>query len=295
MNSNISEVETMAATIVNGKKIAQEIRRNITKDLQHFTKTYGIEPRITSILVGNDPSSELYLKLRTNACNEVGITSATLQFEEKVSERTILQTIQHLNNDPLVHGVFIQYPVPPHLSASLLMRSVDPKKDVEGFHPQNLGRTMIGEEDLVPCTPLSVLTILQHEQVALQGKDVVIVNHSNIVGKPLAALLLNRNATVAICHVYTQNLLDYTSKADILITGAGVPRLITKDHVKQKAIVVDVGIIQTKNGICGDVDFESVQQKAAVLTPVPGGVGPVTIACALSNMMRTYHNCVEKK
>jgi len=286
---------TMAATIVNGKKIAQEIRRTIATDVQHFTKAYGIEPRITSILVGNDPSSELYLKLRTNACNEVGITSTLQQFEADVSEKTILQTIQHLNNDPLVHGIFIQYPVPLHLSASLLMRSVDPKKDVEGFHPQNLGRTMIGEEDLVPCTPLSVLTILQQEQIALQGKDVVIVNHSNIVGKPLAALLLNRNATVAICHVYTRNLPDYTAKADIVITGAGVPKLITKNHIKHKAVVVDVGIIKTKNGISGDVDFESVQQKASVLTPVPGGVGPVTIACALSNMMRTYHNCVEKK
>jgi methylenetetrahydrofolate dehydrogenase (NADP+)/methenyltetrahydrofolate cyclohydrolase len=154
---------------------------------------------------------------------------------------------------------------------------------------------MTGDEVLVPCTPLSVLTILEHEQVHLQGKDVVIVNHSNIVGKPLAALLLNRNATVSIAHIFTKNLKAYTSNADILITGAGVLNLITKDHIKNKAIVIDVGIIETEDGIHGDVDFESVKEKAAVLTPVPGGVGPVTIACSLSNMVKTYKNCVENK
>jgi len=175
------------------------------------------------------------------------------------------------------------------------MRSVLATKDVEGFNPENLGRTLIGDESLVPCTPLSILTILDHEKIQLQGKDVVIVNHSNIVGKPLAALLLNRNATVAITHVFTKNLRMYTSKADILITGAGVLNLITKEDIKDQAIVMDVGIIETKDGVHGDVDFESVKEKAALLTPVPGGVGPVTIACALTNMLKTYQNCVQKK
>jgi methylenetetrahydrofolate dehydrogenase (NADP+)/methenyltetrahydrofolate cyclohydrolase len=283
----------MTATIINGKEMAKEIRRKISADVQRLKKKYQIEPNITTILIGKNPSSELYLKLRTTACNEVGITSKLLYFDADVSEKTILQTIQNLNNDPTVHGIFIQYPVPPHLSPHTLMRTVAAKKDVEGFNPENLGRTLIGDETLIPCTPLSVLTILEHEQIALKGKDVVIVNHSNIVGKPLAVLFLNRNATVAICHVYTQNLKDYTSKADILITGAGVQNLITKAHIKNKAIVIDVGIIETKDGVRGDVDFESVQEKAALLTPVPGGVGPVTIACALSNMIKTYRNCME--
>lgn len=285
----------MTATIINGREIAKEIRSKISTDVQRLKKKYQQDPLITTILIGKNPSSELYLKLRTTACNEVGITPRLMRFDADVSEETILQTIQDLNNDPSVHGIFIQYPVPSHLSPNTLMQAVAAKKDVEGFNPENLGRTLIGDEALVPCTPLSVLTILEHEQIQLQGKDVVIVNHSNIVGKPLAALLLNRNATVAICHVYTKNLKQYTSKADILITGAGVLNLITKDHIKNKAIVVDVGIIETKDRIRGDVDFESVQETAALLTPVPGGVGPVTIACALSNMMKTYKNCVEKE
>ena len=173
------------------------------------------------------------------------------------------------------------------------MCSIDPKKDVEGFHPYNMGKTLLGNEALIPCTPRSVLTILEHENVELKGKDVCIINHSNVVGKPLTALLLNRNATLLVCHVFTKDTAQYSSKADILITGAGVPKLITKDHVKKDAFVIDVGIIKTKDGICGDVDFDSVKNKISKITPVPGGVGPVTIACALKNMIKTYKNCFE--
>ncbi len=285
----------MTATIINGREIAKEIRSKITKDVQRLKKKYQQEPLIITIVIGENPSSEMYLKLRTTACNEVGISSKLVRFDANVSEETILQSIQDLNNDPSVHGIFIQYPVPPHLSTNTLMRAVAARKDVEGFNPENLGRTLIGDEALVPCTPLSVLTILEHEQVQLQGKDVVIVNHSNVVGKPLAALLLTRNATVTISHVFTKNLKAYTSNADILISGAGVLNLISKDHIKDKAIVVDVGIIETKDGVRGDVNFESVKEKASLLTPVPGGVGPVTIACALSNMVKTYQHCIGKK
>ncbi len=285
----------MTATIVNGREIAKEIRRKITSDVQQLKKKHKKEPLITTIIIGENPSSELYLKLRTAACKEVGISSKLLRFDANVSEKTLLTTIQNLNDDPSVHGIFIQYPAPDHLSPNRLMRTITPRKDVEGFNPENLGRTLIGDEALVPCTPLSVLTILAHEQIPLKGKDVVIVNHSNIVGKPLAALLLNRNATVAITHVFTKNLKAYTTKADILITGAGVQNLITKDHITENAIVIDIGIVETKDGICGDVDFESVKKKAALATPVPGGVGPVTIACALSNMLKTYRNCVENR
>jgi methylenetetrahydrofolate dehydrogenase (NADP+)/methenyltetrahydrofolate cyclohydrolase len=285
----------MTATIINGREIAKEIRSKITKDVQRLKKKYQQEPLIITIVIGENPKSEMYLKLRTTACNEVGISSKLVRFDTNVPEETILQSIQDLNNDPSVHGIFIQYPVPPNLSPNTLMRTVAAHKDVEGFNPENLGRTLIGDEALVPCTPLSVLTILEHEQVQLQGKDVVIVNHSNVVGKPLAALLLTRNATVTISHVFTKNLKAYTSNADILISGAGVLNLISKDHIKDKAIVVDVGIIETKDGVRGDVDFESVKEKASLLTPVPGGVGPVTIACALSNMVKTYQHCVEKK
>jgi len=285
----------MTATMVNGREIAKEIRNKITLEVSQLKKKYHTEPSITTIIIGRDPSSELYLKLRTAACNEVGVSPKILHFEADVPEKTILQTIQSLNDDPAVHGIFIQYPVPSHLSSNKLMRTVSALKDVEGFNPENMGRTLIGDEFLVSCTPLSVLTILDHEHIVLKGKDIVIVNHSNVVGKPLAALLLNRNATVTICHVFTKDLKSYSCKADILITGAGVKNLITKDHIKNKAIVIDVGIIKTKDGVRGDVDVESVLEKAALLTPVPGGVGPVTIACALSNMVKTYRNCVEKE
>lgn len=284
----------MTATIINGREIAKELRSKIAKEVQQLKKKYNTEPLIATIVIGDDPSSDVYQKLRSAACREVGIGQKLLRFDTNVSEKTLVKTIQDLNNDSSVHGIFIQYPVPAHLSPTTLMSTVTPSKDVEGINPQNLGKTLLGDEVLVPCTPLSVLTILAHEQIPLKGKDIVIVNHSTIVGKPLAALLLNRNATVVISHVFTKDLKTYSTKADILITGAGVQNLITKDHIKEKAIVIDVGIIETKNGICGDVDFESVKKKASLLTPVPGGVGPVTIACALSNMVKTYKNCVEK-
>jgi methylenetetrahydrofolate dehydrogenase (NADP+)/methenyltetrahydrofolate cyclohydrolase len=284
---------TMGTTIVNGREIAQEIKKTLTQEITQLQKKYDIKPVITTITVGHDPSSELYLKLRDNACREVGITSQHLSFDQTTTEEDILQAIQTQNIDNSVHGVLVQYPVPKHLHSEKLMSAVDPLKDVEGFNPVNMGRTMIGDEYLVPCTPLAVLTILDHVQVPLKGKDVVIVNHSTIVGKPLAALFLNRNATVSVCHVFTKDLKKYTVSAEILVSAAGVPRLITPDHVKDHAVVIDVGIIETKNGVCGDVDFQAVKEKTSVITPVPGGVGPVTIACALFNMVKIYRNYIK--
>ncbi len=281
--------------IINGKEIALEIRKKISEEIGLLEKKYNITPVIATVIIGNNLSSKLYLKLRDNACSEVGIISKHYNFDVNVSKQKILQAIQKLNEENSVHGILIQYPVPNQLSQEKLMQVIDSRKDVEGLNPVNLGRTLIGDEYLIPCTPLSVLTILEHEHVVLKGKDIVIINHSNIVGKPLAAILLNRNATVTICHVFTKNLKQYTSKADVLITGAGVPKLITKDHIKENAIVLDVGIVKTKDGVCGDVDFSAVKEKASIITPVPGGVGPVTIACALKNMVKTYRNCVENK
>jgi methylenetetrahydrofolate dehydrogenase (NADP+)/methenyltetrahydrofolate cyclohydrolase len=278
----------MVAIQINGREIAKKIRKDVSEEIKQLKTKYAATPVITTIMVGHNPSSTLYLKLRNDACNEVGIISQHIQFDTKISEENILTNIQKLNTNDSIHGILIQYPVPHHISQERLMRAIDPRKDVEGFNPANLGRTLIGDEYLVPCTPLAVLTILEHEQISLQGKDIVIINHSNIVGKPLTALLLNRNATVSVCHVFTKNLKQYTTKADVLITGAGVPKLITKEHVKDQAIVIDVGIVETKKGVCGDVDSDSVKEKVALLTPVPGGVGPVTIACSLINMVKIF-------
>jgi len=276
----------MVSTIVNGRQLAKEIKTTLAKDIQRLKRQHEVTPMMTTITVGHDPTSELYLKLREKACKEIGISTQHLSFDAECTEEQVVQAIQALNADNDRHGILVQYPVPKHLHPERLMTTVDPRKDVEGFHPLNLGNTLMGREHLVPCTPLAVLRILEHEKIPLQGKDVVIVNHSIVVGKPLTALLLTRNATVAVCHVFTKDLLQYAQRADILISAAGVPGLITAKHVKEHAVVIDVGIIETKDGVRGDVDFESVKEKASVITPVPGGVGPVTIACALSNLVK---------
>ncbi len=285
----------MTAIIIDGKKIASEIQKKILDEVTTLHNTRQTIPQITTIIIGNDPAAALYLRLRDSACKTVGIRSQHIELPMTVSEKTVLDTIHDLNINQDIHGILLQFPIPKNLFPERLMNAIDPKKDVEGFHPLNMGRTLIGDEHLVPCTPLAVLTILEHEHFDVKGKDVVVVNHSTVVGKPLTMLLLNRNATVSICHVYTKHLKQYTSNADVLITAAGVPKLITKDHVKEGAFVIDVGIIQTKDGVCGDVDFQAVKEKAGKLTPVPGGVGPVTIACSLQNMIKTYHNCTSTK
>ena len=281
----------MTATIVNGREIAKQLRKKVAREISRFT----IPPCITTLMVGHESSSDLYLKLRDAACKEVGIHSSHQILEKSVSEKDVIQKIEELNTSNKIHGILIQYPVPNHISQERLMSAIVPQKDVEGLHPFNMGNTLLGREHLIPCTPQAVLEILHNHSETLQGKDVTIVSHSNIVGKPLATLLLNRNASVAICHVFSKDISIYTKQADILISATGVPKLITKDHVKNNAIVIDVGIIKTKDGICGDVDFESVKEQAKTLTPVPGGVGPVTIACSLKNMVKTYRNCLGSK
>jgi len=285
----------MTAKIIDGRKIAAELRKNISKEVEQFKSKYQTTLNITTIKIGNDPSSDLYLKLRDKACDEVGIKSNHLEFSENISEKDVLESINKLNVDRNVHGMLIQLPLPSHLSQDKLINALDPKKDVEGLNPHNMGRTLNGDEHIIPITPLSVLTILEYEKTELEGKNVVIINHSNHVGKPLAALFLNRNATVSICHVFTRDLKSYASQADILVTATGVPKLIKNNHVKNNAFVIDVGIIKTKDGICGDVDFESVKEVAGKITPVPGGVGPVTVACSLKNMIKTFLNCIEEK
>jgi len=277
----------MTAKIIDGKIIAKEIRKKISEEVNK----YDNKPKIATIKIGSDPGSELYLRLRGNACKDVGIESTIIEFSNDVSEAEVLNTIRKLNNDRNIHGMLIQYPIPNHILPSKLMSTIDPKKDVEGFNPVNMGRTLSGDEYLVPCTPLAVLTILEYEKTNLEGKDIVIVNHSNVVGKPLSALFLNRNATVSVCHIFTKDMKEYTTKADILVTAAGKAKLITRDYLKDNAFVIDVAIVSTKDGICGDVDFESVKDIAVKITPVPGGVGPVTIACSLENMIKTFKNC----
>lgn len=284
----------MSAKIVDGRKIAGEIKNRVSEDVKSLVSKYKLVPNIVTVKIGSDSSSELYLKLRDKACEEVGINSSHVDFLEEVSEEEVLEKILCLNDDSGVHGILIQFPVPSHISQNHLMEFVDSEKDVEGFNPFNMGRTLLGDESVVPCTSLAVLKILEYEKMVLKGKDVVVVNHSNVVGKPLTALLLNRDATVCVCHVFTKDLKKYCLNADVVVSAAGVKGLIKEDMVKPGCFVVDVGIISTESGVCGDVDFENVKKVAGFITPVPGGVGPVTIACSLENMIQTFRNCVEE-
>ena len=284
----------MSAKIIDGRKISSEIRKEISKEVENIKLKHKVTPNITTIVVGNDSQSNLYLKLRDKACGEVGIKSNHIVFPENISEKEVLDSIYKLNKDDKVHGILVQIPLPNHISQNRLINAIDPKKDVEGLNPYNIGRTLNNDEYIVPITPLSVLTILNYEKTDLVGKNVVIINHSNHVGKPLAALLLNRNATVSVCHVFTKNLKFYTTNADILISAAGVAKLINKEHVKKDSFVIDVAIVNTETGICGDVIFDSVKDIVGKITPVPGGVGPVTVACSLINMIKTFKNCIGK-
>ena len=284
----------MSAEIVDGRKIAEKIRKNVAFEIEKLKLEYKITPNIYTIKIGNNPESNIYLKLRDTACEKVGIKPNNIELPESASEEEVINLISRLNEDTKIHGILIQFPIPKHLSSDRLMSSLNPKKDVEGLTPLNLGKTLVGDEYIVPCTPLAVLKILEEEKIRLQGMNIVIVNHSNIVGKPLIALFLNRNATVSITHVFTKDLKKFTTGADILVTASGIPKLIKKEHVKTGSFVIDVGIIKTSDGIIGDVDFESVKNIGGKITPVAGGVGSVTVACSLVNMAKTFRNCIEK-
>jgi methylenetetrahydrofolate dehydrogenase (NADP+)/methenyltetrahydrofolate cyclohydrolase len=267
--------------VIDGRRIAGGIEKKIAEEIAHD------KPHVSTILVRGNEESELYAKLKEKACRRVGFESETIAFDEGATEKEILGEIKRLNDDREVHGIMVQLPMP-GIDYGKVVNAIDPAKDVEGVHPFNMGMTLLNREFLVPCTPLAVIKILEHEGVGVRGKDVVIVNHSNIVGKPLAAMMLNRNATVSVCHVYTDDLMKYTGNADIIVSGAGVKGLITEKHVGEGSIVIDVGIVKEGEKVYGDVDFDSVKEKAGMITPVPGGVGPVTIACMLENSLRAY-------
>lgn len=282
----------MVAEIIDGKKIAEKIRNDVSKEIKQLYNKYGIKPNIASVIIGENKESNLYLKLRDSACEKVGITSSHVKLPKDVSEKQAIKKILELNSDDKVHGILVQMPFPSHISANKIFEVLNPRKDVEGFTPKNMGSMLLGDEVIVPCTPLAVLKILENEKINLKGKDVVVVNHSTVVGKPLVALFLNRDASVSIAHVFTKDLKVYTKNADILVSATGVAGIIRKEHVKPDAFVIDVGIIQTDDGITGDVE-KSVKDVAGRLTPVPGGVGPVTVACSLLNMLKTFKSFIK--
>ncbi len=272
--------------VLNGKELAQKIQAKIKEDVELLKKA-SITPGLAVILIGDDPASQVYVKKKVEACKEAGIYSVVHEMPENIKEETIINTIKLMNENQNINGILVQLPLPPHINQTKIIEAIDPKKDVDGFHPYNMGRLCLDLDSFVPCTPLGVMKIFEEYDINIKGKNVCVVGASNIVGKPMAALLLNAFATVDICHIYTKDLKEHTKRADIIIVAVGKAGLITQDMVKDEAIVIDVGINRLENGkLTGDVDYDNVAPKCSHITPVPGGVGPMTIAMLLSNTIK---------
>jgi methylenetetrahydrofolate dehydrogenase (NADP+)/methenyltetrahydrofolate cyclohydrolase len=281
--------------ILDGKKLSNKIRNEVKIEADKL-KSYGVTPGLAVILVGNDPASQVYVNMKAKACKESGIYSIVHEFPESISENELLDTIKRINQNPNIHGLLIQLPLPKHIDTTKVLEAVAPEKDVDGFHPYNVGRLVAGLDSFAPCTPLGVMELFKEYNIDVKGLNACVVGASNIVGKPMQALLLNQFATVDICHIYTKNLKEHTERADIVVVGVGKPNLITADMVKEGAIVVDIGINRLENGkLVGDVDFENVSKKASFITPVPGGVGPMTIAMLLKNTIKAAKKFAEGK
>ncbi len=270
---------------IDGKVISQAVK----DELKERVKSEGIDASLAVIQVGTDPASTVYVGNKKKACEYIGIRSLAFELPEETSEEELLELVRELNEREDVDGILVQLPLPAHMDEDKVIRTIDPKKDVDGFHPQSVGALSIGQPGFVSCTPAGIIQLLKRSGVEIEGKECIIVGRSNIVGKPMALLMLRENATVTICHSRTKHLKEVTKRADILIVAIGKPRFITKEYVKEGAVVIDVGIHRNENGkLCGDVDFEDVEPITSAITPVPGGVGPMTIAMLMNN-------CVEAK
>jgi len=272
--------------LLDGKMLSNKIKNELKAEFAKLDP----KPKLVVILVGDDPASKLYIQSKQKACEEVGVISETILLDSTITEEQLVLEIERLNNDPTVHGILVQLPLPKHLNETLIINTISDKKDVDGFHIYNKGRLINNLETIVPATPLGVLTLLKEYNIEIKGKHAVVIGRSNIVGRPMAALLLNHDATVTICHRYTENLKQYTLMADIIVCAVGKPNLITADMVKEGAVIIDVGINRLGKKVVGDVDFENVKDKSSAITPVPGGVGPMTIAMLLSNLLKCYQN-----
>jgi methylenetetrahydrofolate dehydrogenase (NADP+)/methenyltetrahydrofolate cyclohydrolase len=278
--------------IIDGKKFAQELRSKVKKEIQSIKRKTRLTPGLTVILVGNNTPSEIYVKNKELSAKEVGINSKILRFKSSISETKLISVIHKLNKDKKVHGILVQLPLPNHINGSKIIEEIDPNKDVDGFHAINVGNLSSGNDALVPCTPLGCYLMIKNVRKNLSGLNAFIIGRSNLNGKPMAQLLLKEDCTVTIGHSKTKNLKELCKKADIVVAAVGRANLVKGDWIKKGAIVIDVGInrVEKKGGykILGDVDFKSVVKKAKAITPVPGGVGPVTIACLLSNTLKAF-------
>ena len=274
--------------IIDGKKIAEKLRVELKKNIIEFKATYKSVPGLTVILIGEDPASKIYVKNKQKYAKDIGINSEVIKYPDSIDEKTVLEKISELNKDKKISGILVQLPLPKHINKKKIIDAILPEKDVDGFHPVNVGNLSSGYESKVPCTPLGCILLLREVEKDLKGKHAVIIGRSNLNGKPMAQLLLKENCTVTITHSKTKDLKNECKRADIIVAAVGQPKLVKGDWVKKGAIVIDVGINQTANGLEGDVDFEEVSKVVKAITPVPGGVGPMTIACLLSNTIECF-------
>ncbi len=286
----------MSARILSGKEIAKDIRKELKVEIEELKEKHGIVPGLAVALVGMDPASQVYVRSKVRTCEQLGVNSIEKRLPENTSEADVLALIDEWNKSDEVHGILIQLPLPKHIDEEKVLLAIRPDKDVDGFHPTNVGKMLIGKPNFLPCTPHGCQQILMRSGIETEGKEVVVVGRSNIVGKPVAAILMQKskgaNATVTVCHTRTKNMKEHTLRADILIVAAGKPKAVTADMVKEGAVVIDVGVNRIgktesgKDKLCGDVDFEPVAEKASAITPVPGGVGPMTITMLMMNTVR---------
>ena len=274
--------------IIDGKKISAVLREKLKEKVSKLKSTYNAVPGLTVILVGEDSPSQIYVKNKEKSANEVGIKSEVVRYPEKVEEKVVLDKIKELNDNNEVSGILVQLPLPKHIDKRKVIETINPSKDVDGFHPMNVGNLSSGYESSIPCTPLGCYLLIKNIEKNLNGKHAVIIGRSNLNGKPMAQLLLKENCTVTITHSKTKDLKTECARADIIIAAVGRPKLVKADWVKKDAIVIDVGINKTDSGLVGDVDFDGVSKVARAITPVPGGVGPMTIACLLSNTVECF-------
>lgn len=272
--------------LIDGKKISTEIKDELKVTVEELKKQ-GVETCLAVIQVGDDPASSIYVRNKKRACAYVGIESLSYELPEETTEDQLVKLVKELNENDKVHGILVQLPLPKHINADTIIRTISPDKDVDGFHPESVGRLCIGEPGFVSCTPAGIIQLLKRSGIEIEGKECVVVGRSNIVGKPMSILLLRENGTVTITHSRTKDLKEVTGRADILVVAIGKPKFITADYVKEGAVVIDVGMHRNEeNKLCGDVDFDDIKDKVSAITPVPGGVGPMTIAMLM-------YNCVE--
>ncbi|PKM79496.1 MAG: bifunctional methylenetetrahydrofolate dehydrogenase/methenyltetrahydrofolate cyclohydrolase FolD [Firmicutes bacterium HGW-Firmicutes-14] len=278
----------MSAEIINGKQIAEDIKNELKDKVEHMVATKG-QPTLAVVLVGDDQASQVYVRNKKLACEYVGIRSLSYELPESTTQEEVLALVHELNEREDVHGILVQLPLPAHIDDDLVIMTIDPRKDVDGFHPINVGNLSIGHDGFVSCTPAGIIELMKRSKIEMSGKNCVIIGRSNIVGKPIAMLMIREHATVTVTHSRTKNLSEVCKQADILIVAIGRAKFVTREFVKEGAVIIDVGINRDENGkLCGDVDFEDCVEVAGAITPVPKGVGPMTIAMLMSNCVKAY-------